>query len=355
MKQLVHNGLEGAGAFLSGFIRCVGRGPILLVCKPNSFRASGAQDWLRQADRTSFHVFSEFSPNPKDCEVALGVDRFRAVHAAGILAIGGGSVIDMAKLINFLGTRKIGLDVALRNQWADSVPLCPLLAIPTTAGSGSEATHFAVVYQGQVKYSLASESLRPSHALLVPEWTYSLPPYQTACVGMDALAQGVESHWAKGATEESRGYARRAIELALENLFAAVNRPDPQNRAAMLEAAHLAGRAIDISKTTAAHAFAYVLSMRFELPHGHAVALLLPFLVGHHMRQGISVPGVDEHGIQRLIRDIGLECHLPMGAADLSRLLLENVNLERLNNNPTAVSGDLVQVIAGELSRDRHE
>ncbi len=352
MTQQVHRGIEGSGPFLSHFLASTNPNQILLVCKPNSFRASGADAWFSKSTQIPTHIFSNFSPNPKEGDAQRGVEEFNRISASGIIAVGGGSVLDMAKLINYFGSRNSELNDVLRTPPSSVSPLRPLLAIPTTAGSGSEATHFAVLYRDQIKYSIANESIRPSHVLLIPEFTHSMDAYQTACTGMDAIAQSVESLWARGCTDESRAWARESLRLALDHLPAAVHAPTPEHRAGMLEAAHLAGRAIDISKTTAAHAFSYILTSTFGLPHGHAVALLLPYFIGFHKQAGVDVEGLDEPTIRSLLQQIHLAQKLPISKANLFHLLLQNVNMERLENNPIAVSKEWIQQLASGLASE---
>ena len=351
MNQQIHRGLAGSPAFLTRFIAGVPPGRVLLVCRPASFRDSGAQAWLRQALGRDLPGFSDFSSNPKIEDVERGTVWFHSMHAEAIIAVGGGSILDMAKLINYFGSRKIRLDEYLNRAGGTAAGLKPLLAIPTTAGSGSEATHFAVVYRDKLKFSVADPAIRPSHVLLAPEFTWSSSPYQTACSGMDALAQSIESSWAHEATDESRCYARDALHLALDNLAAAVNHPSPENRAAMLDAAHLAGCAINISKTTGAHAFSYALTSEFGLPHGHAVVLLLPFFADYHQCAGIQVESIDGPLLRRLFNSIGLDPTLPATPAEIHAILTRHVNLERLLNNPIPVSNLLIQDMASGLAR----
>ncbi|MGD9781936.1 MAG: iron-containing alcohol dehydrogenase [Kiritimatiellia bacterium] len=350
MNPQVHRGLAGGAAFLSRFLAGVPADRMLWVCRPKSFGESGAREWVERAAGLPARILSGFSSNPKIEDVERGVALFRAMRAEAVVGVGGGSVLDMAKLVNYFGSRKIGLDEHLHAPSSPAAPLRPLLAVPTTAGSGSEATHFAVVYRGQTKYSVADETIRPSHVLLVPEFTASMDAYQTACTGMDALAQGMESAWARGATDESRRSARQALRLALDHLAAAVLHPAPEDRAAMLEAAHLAGCAIDVSKTTGAHAFSYALTSEYGLPHGHAVALLLPFFAEYHLRAGIRVDSIDAPFLRRLTGAIGLDSKLPATATEIHAVLARHVNLERLSNNPVPVDDGFVHDIASGLA-----
>lgn len=350
MNPQVHRSLAGGAAFAARFMEDMDPGRILLVCRPDSFRRSGAQSWFAQTALASSPAFADFSSNPKEVDVSAGIARFREIGATGIVAVGGGSVLDMAKLINYFGSMGIVLDDYQKSPPSGTTALRPLLAVPTTAGSGSEATHFAVVYRGHEKYSVADPRIRPSHVLLAPEFTWSMDAYQTACCGMDALAQSIESSWALAATDESREYAREARTLAFHNLASAVNTPNPENRAAMLEAAHLAGKAINLSKTTGAHAFSYVLTSEFGLPHGHAVGLLLPYFIRYHAQAGISINGIGEPSIRNIIQEIGLNRNIPVTAMDLFAMFKQHVNLDRLANNPVPVTREFVMQMASGLS-----
>ena len=344
-RQQTHFGREGAGHFLEQFIqRAPGR--LFIVCRERSYQASGVKAFLEGRLGANPVFFGGFSSNPKEEDVENGVRLFCETGVQAVIAVGGGSAMDMAKLINFFGSTGTRLEDYLTGKIRADVPCRPLLAIPTTSGSGSEATHFAVIYRGRTKYSVDGPSMVPGHVLLVPDFTYSLDAYQTACTGMDALAQGVESLWARAATEESRGYAFEAVNLALQHLLGAVGQPNPGNRAGMMRASHLAGCAIHLSKTTAPHAFSYILTSTFGIPHGHAVGLLLPHFAGYHAAHGIQVEGVTEPLLRDLLRRIGLVKRLAADPETLYRLLKENVNQERLGNNPVAVDDGVIRQIA---------
>ncbi|MDD2236133.1 MAG: phosphonoacetaldehyde reductase [Kiritimatiellae bacterium] len=350
MNQLTHFGASGAEDFLEAFIQKA-EGRILVVCREHSFHQSGVRDFLSGEVPADTVYFSDFSPNPKEEDVMRGVENLRSAGIRAVIAVGGGSAMDTAKLINFFGCTGANLDAFLQGTCPADVPVPPLLAIPTTSGSGSEATHFAVVYRGATKHSVDGPSMIPSQVLLVPEFTYSLSGYQTACTGMDALAQGVESLWAKCATDESRGYAREAVDLALRYLEAAVHAPNPENRSGMMRAANLAGQAINISKTTAPHAFSYILTATFGLPHGQAVGLLLPHFVAYHAAHGVTVEGVTGSRLCDLLCRIGLDRRLDLSANELLRLLEENVNQERLSNNPVHICIEMLHEFTSTLAK----
>ena len=154
-----------------------------------------------------------FSINPKLNDAIRGCKIARENNVDFIIAVGGGSVLDIAKLIKALFRAcDYELETAIGQDKVID-PEIPIIAIPTTAGSGSEATHFAVVYVGEDKYSLASECLKPDAVILDGSLVTSGNKYLKICNGLDAMAQAIESYWAVGATDESRHYARSALKL----------------------------------------------------------------------------------------------------------------------------------------------
>ena len=255
MKQRV---LFGSGAIrrLPRLLDGIAARRVFLVTGRTSFDRCGAAEALQPMmdDRRVVGRFCDFSENPKLEDLVRGIDAFRSVAPDAVVAVGGGSALDMAKLVNALAHQDAApLDIVQGRQQIGR-PGVPLIAVPTTSGSGSEATHFGVLYVGNVKYSIAAAQLLPTAAVVDPALTCSLSPPLTAVSGMDAFAQAVESYWSVHSTDESKGYARRAISLALRYLPEAVHTPTRTSRRAMSKAAHLAGCAINVTKTTGAHA-----------------------------------------------------------------------------------------------------
>ena len=246
-----------------------------------------------------------------------------------------------------------------------------MVALPTTAGTGSEATHFAVVYVDGRKYSVADSHLLPEVTILDAELTYNLSPFQTACTGLDALCQAIESLWAKSATRESSQYARLALEMLVPNLAQSVQSPNNNNRQTMLLGANYAGRAINISKTTAPHALSYRLAQLLQIPHGYAVALTLGRFLSHHqklidskkvpdsfvsiLKDIYSVFEVDdgyeaEAHWKELVERCGLKYSLNKPGVNSSKMvddLVTSVNVERLGNHPVEISkSDLYHILS---------
>ncbi len=254
---------------------------IYLVTGKTSYPYSGAQQILESLLSTyKITSFSDFSINPQLEDIKKGISLFRQNDNDLVIALGGGSVIDMAKSINFLTAQPGEPERYIKKEINAIHRPKPLVAIPSTAGTGSEATPFAVVYIKNTKYSLEhKEWMLPEYVFLDSTLTFRLPKNITASTGMDALCQAVESYWSTQSTEESKDYAQQAISLILNNLVFAVNNPSSQNREAMLMAANLAGKAITISKTTACHSISYPITSYFRIPHGHACALTLGEMV----------------------------------------------------------------------------
>jgi alcohol dehydrogenase class IV len=217
------------------------------------------------------------------------------------IAVGGGTVIDTTKLLR-------GIDGELPS----------FLAVPTTAGTGSEATRFAVYYDHGRKMSADDARYLPTAVLLIPDFTATQSPYQKASTEFDAYAQAVESLWARGATEESREYARKALSL--------------MERGDQMMGAYWAGRAIDISRTTAAHALSYYMTANYGIPHGHAVYMMFEYVcrANGHPEYVRNVPELQS------LREFADERELEWDA--LVDALLSNVNAQRLANNPCPIT-----------------
>lgn len=318
MEQKLTIGRMNAAKTLTEFL--ASKAHVCLVTGDASYKLCGAEDFVAETLRAypqdlkiTRLVVSD--ANPKVGVVQALLNKITE-PIDGLVAIGGGSVIDTAKLLNLAIVSKLPIQDLLTQK---SVPeqLLPCLAIPTTAGTGAEATRFAVCYDGEVKYSIDFEVIRPSDVAIVPEFTETLSKYQKASTNFDAYAQAVESLWAKGATEESKEYANRALELMKTD-----NWP---------EASYWAGRAIDISRTTAAHAFSYYLTSHYGIPHGHAVYMVFEYICRNngHPEFIKTVPGL------KTLRELAAEEGIAWEA--LVDDLFSHVNLKRLGNNPVEV------------------
>ena len=324
---------------------------VFLVRGKGSYTTCGAEDIINDALAVvgcGVTEFYDFSENPKCEDMLKGIQVLKECNADIIIAVGGGSVLDMSKLIRFFSCYKGDVTDKSFEKIAE---LLPLIALPTTAGTGAEATHFAVVYKNKVKFSAEHEDMLPDYAIIYPPFTYRNPKYLTACTGFDALAQSIEAFWNLNATDESDAYAEKAIKLLWPNLPNVVNNPTEELRDKVAEGSYWAGRAINITKTTAPHAFSYPFTTYYGYPHGHAVALTFPYFFElncgeknkDRLRVGTLLSMLDFNDetslfdkINRYITSIGLDRRKDIDV-DI-KTICDQVNLERLKNNPVILN-----------------
>ena len=191
--------------------------------------------------------FDDFQPNPLYESVVKGVQLFRSEGCSAIIAVGGGSAMDVAKCIKLYSNMEgNGEEGGFLKQ--EIVPNdIPFLVIPTTAGTGSEATRYAVIYYEGAKQSVTHTSIIPGTVLFDPSALKTLPIYQKKATMADALCHAVESYWSVNSTEESREISKKAILAILSNMEGYLANTEEGN-AGMLAAAHLAGQAINITQ-----------------------------------------------------------------------------------------------------------
>jgi alcohol dehydrogenase class IV len=311
--------------------------------------------------------FTDFSPNPSWNSLGAIMKVARYANAECVLAIGGGTAIDLAKLLatalQMGGIDQLWTATEAGHEVNFTRSNIGLMAIPTTAGTGAEVTRFAVLYREGIKHSLSGDALKPDTSILDPSLLASLPKSVMADAGLDAVCQAMESLWSVRSTPESELNAHAAIVLAIEHLESAIHSPRDVSMAGMLVAAHLAGRAINLTTTTAPHALSYGLTSLFGIPHGRAVA----FLFAPVFRKNASMssrecqhPGGPEFVSQRLQEIANLwgrtsqefpsfwnnylyeKLQIPHLDSSISPLqldqLCESVNANRLENNPRAFS-----------------
>lgn len=322
---------------------------VLLVTGRQSYEASGAERFVKDCLSGCYAEtlrFCGFKSNPSILDLIKGLALTRGFNPSAIVGIGGGSALDMAKLLRFFMTYEG--DILCGTYKANGKDI-PLIAIPTTAGTGAEATHFAVLYDEQgKKHSIANEAILPNYSVIYPILTYNQSPYVTACAGFDALAQSIEAYWNKNATPESDEYALKAMNLIYPSLPIAVNNPMPEARDRMAEGAYWAGMAINITKTTAPHAFSYPFTSYYGIPHGHAVSIVFPIIAELNLLEGdipeekkevlrnmLGIEGNISGAIRNYIESLGL--YIPSNEYNLEKIL-NGISLERLANNPMEIS-----------------
>jgi len=336
-----------------------------------------------QSQGITVEVFRGYASNPLYEDVVNGVEAFKAFQPDLLVSVGGGSALDTAKCIQLFATVDALADseeTYLDAKYSEAV--VPHFVVPTTAGTGSDATTFAVVYYKGDKYSVDSPQALPNYVALVPEFLHGLSIYQKRATMLDALCQAIESYWSVNSTDESKAYSVKAINLILANYRTYLSSTDDDAAEALLEAAYIAGQAINITKTTAPHAMSYKMSGLYDLAHGHACAIALP-KVWRYMLENLELCS-DPRGVEYLDQAFG-EIASYLGAdnpsqaiAWLEKLLAEldmrspkdtspedlealvrSINVQRLANNPVALDSEAIELlyqwIIPSLTQDKGE
>ena len=298
-------------------------------------------------------VFSAFHPNPDLADSKAGADVFFREECDGLISVGGGSSIDTAKAIKARMNADTDNDVVLNRLTGRYA--CPHIAIPGTAGTGSEATQIAVAYADGKKISLNHPDLIPDGVILDASLLDSLPVYHKKSCALDALSQGIESYWSRNACEDSRVHAYLAILGVLDNLKAYLA-GDRHAAEEMMDASFQSGKAIQITRTTAAHAMSYMLTKRMGLAHGHACMLTLPVLWEMMQEREDMQPVLQELSsimrlgdirmVPKLLKGIMYDLDMPVPPMPDAKTLDElasSVNTERLNNHPVDMTKDEIR------------
>jgi alcohol dehydrogenase class IV len=319
----------------------------------------------------NFAYFGSISPNPQYEDICKAVSFFNAGQYDAIMAIGGGSVIDTAKCIKMFGNMNNNVSYLGQNYIKNTVPI---IAIPTTAGAGSEATRFAVIYFNGEKHSISEEDIMPNYVVFLPELLKSLPLYQKKCSFLDALCQGIESWWSINSSDESKKYSKMAVQKLSQTMDLYFSENENSMKRVM-EGANYAGKAINITQTTAPHAMSYKLTTMYGLPHGHAVAICLP-VIWLYMTENID-KCIDSRGAEYLMK-IFMDIAYSLGYKTVSQaidgfsgmlkkmeiyppqnipeediaLLTSAINLNRMKNTPVFASNSAVYELYNKILRN---
>jgi cytidyltransferase-like protein len=298
----------------------------ILLLTYQSFNKCSAYDKINQmlANKKVKHFYN-FGPNVHDRDLKSILDKIIKFEPEIIVCIGGGTVIDMGKLINAFLANSQPLVRVCHKQ-------CRLVAIPTTAGSGSESTHFAVLYKDNLKYSISEDVLRPDDIILDSSLLMTLN-YKTRLHSLfDALCQSIESYWSVNSTYESKKYSKMAMLLIKRSIKQYLNNPDLLITQDILLASHFAGKAINITKTSLPHAISYPITIKYGITHGRATA----FSIGQVMLYNYNITEEtlnDNRGI-KYVQDTILEIINILGYQSIEefindlRTLKDNINID---------------------------
>ena len=359
---------DGTYAALDEWIDANAKGGLFVVHDDSLKFMEGLSKHLAGLEEKGLKLvyFRDFKPNPAYESVLKGVEILRKEGCGAMMAIGGGSAMDVAKCIKlYFRMEGDGAGGSFLKQQPED-PCLPFLAMPTTAGTGSEATRYAVIYYEGKKQSVTSNYIIPNAVLMDPDALRTLPLYQKKSTMLDALCHAVESFWSVNSTRESRQYSRQAIEQILRNMdgyFAGTK----EGCAGMLLAANIAGKAINITQTTAGHAMCYKITSMFGASHGHAAALcdrvLFPWMVRNvekctdprgaeylgEVLSGIGQAfgcGSAEEGAERFVSLFNsLELAVPAATEEQIEVLTGSVNPDRLKNHPIALDKETIETL----------
>lgn len=278
---------EDSMAILAKLLKDKNLRPVLIVTD-KKIMAMGLLDHLLnqlKKKEIAYIIFDETVPNPTIENIEVARKRYIENECKAIIGFGGGSAIDCAKGVGARIARPKKSIPQMKGQLKVGKKTPPIIAIPTTAGTGSEATLAAVVTnpKTQEKYAINDVHLIPSYAIHDPILTVKLPAQLTATTGMDALTHAVEAYIGKSNTKETKKYAIKAVKLIFEHLEEAYFNPsNMEARSKMLKASYYAGLAFTRAYVGNVHAIAHTFGGFYNVPHGLANAIILPYVLTYY-------------------------------------------------------------------------
>lgn len=341
---------------------------IFVLSGTKSYISSGAKktlDPILKKKETYYYYKKSSFPRFKELiNIIKKVDKFKPDL---VFAIGGGSVLDYAKLANtHVYSKKLKKN--LINSKTKIKKKNYLLTVPTTAGSGAEVTSGAVIYINKIKYSVESKLLTPDKFFLITEFASKLPKKHKASSGFDAIAQSIESLISIRSTNISVKFAIKSLKYTLSSFLDSLKYSNHNSIKKMCIGANLSGKAINISKTTASHAISYPFTSHFGINHGHAVSLTLnKFLKFNYLNANKAVCNFNLKTRYELLFKIAgvknirefdnllIDIKKKAGLTDISKLefdikkeyprIIKGVNEKRLSNNPIKLNKHDIKTI----------
>jgi acetaldehyde dehydrogenase/alcohol dehydrogenase len=272
---------------------------VMIVCDPGMVQF-GYADTVREVlarrkNAVQIEVFSDVEPNPSTNTVYKGTEMMVNFKPDTVIALGGGSAMDAAKGMwmfyehpdtSFFGAKQKFLDIRKRTYKIDKPEKTQFVCIPTTSGTGSEVTPFAVITDSDthVKYPLADYALTPDVAIVDPQFVLSVPASVTADTGMDVLTHAIESYVSVMASDYTRGLSLQAIKLVFDYLEKSTNTPDMESREKMHNASTMAGMAFANAFLGICHSVAHKIGGEYGIPHGRTNAILLPHIIRYNAK-----------------------------------------------------------------------
>ena len=337
---------------------------ILLVTGRSNMKKYGYMDQVdKMLYNWSVYHFDGVPPDPTPEAIQQAVKFAGPKKIELVIAMGGGSALDVGKILATLLKNEGSLSEHLEAKRNIENPSVPLIAIPTTAGTASEVTCGATIWdkEKKKKYSLTHQWMFPDFALVDPMLSVNMPPRLTALTGMDALTHAIEAAWSRNAQPISDVFALRSIKLNRQNLKHAYDHPENlEARTNMSLASLLAGLAFNNTKTAACHSLSYPMTLNFGVPHGLAVSITIKEVIKYNYRvlpkkvmqivEEFGCSSVEEFseslsemmvslGLPIRLRDLGLK------EKDIELLLNEGIHPDRMGNNPANLSENDIRTI----------
>ena len=345
---------------------------IFVLCGKKSFITSGAELFFKELlTNKETKIFFKNSELPVLEELIKIINAIKSFKPDLILAVGGGSVIDYAKIANLVDVRNDLANLIVNYSYPFRKRYTKLAVIPTTAGSGAEVTSNAVIYVDGIKHSFESELLLPDDFFLIPEFLMSAPNKIKASAGFDAIAQALESLVSKKSNDQSVEFASKSLRVSVNSYISFLNDPNLKNATEMSIASNLAGKAISISKTTAPHAVSYPFTSLFNISHGHSVGLFFESFFKFNFDNLnksetsfdlkkrfdlifslFNVKTINDFNskITLIKKQAKLEDNLEVLNIDIAQSyekIIKGINLLRLGNNPVKIDGkDIYNIIS---------
>lgn len=355
---------------LSILIREHGYKKILIISGNNSFEKTGAKEKLQKIlENKEKKLFFKKHNYTDSTDLAKCIVELKLFKPDVILSLGGGAVLDLAKIANCLYDEENYINKIINETLLIKKKFTTLIAIPTTAGSGAEVTSNAVLYIKKKKYSIEGKEILPDFSFIDPELVMSLPKTLSAAAGFDAVSQSIESIFSLKSNKESIEFALKSLDYSLNNIENHINDKSFSSAYNMCNASYLSGKAINISKTTAPHAVSYPFTSFWGIQHGHAVSLTLNDFIEYNFKNkdnsvaefdlnkrfklifdALQVTDIEafKFKINKILYDINLETNLKKlkisSVQDIEKIV-SNVNEQRLKNNPVNLSSEIIKEI----------
>ena len=323
----------------------------LLVTTAGMVRRGTVDAFVAQWPNTSFEVCDSVTPNPAMLHMEQQADRYRDQAFDCIVALGGGSAMDTAKVLSVLLRSDDGF--SLKSHFYDKLPIgdpgsfVPVVTVPTTSGTGSEVTPFSTVWdtENNKKFSLNDPGMFAKTALLAPELTMPLPWEITVSTGLDALCQGLESIWNNNSTPASAAFAKQAVHKALRVLQQGrAILDDLQLRSELMEASLFAGIAISQTRTALSHSMSYPITSHFGVPHGLACGFTVPAVLRFNAQ-------ADDGRLAELAASLGMDSVEEL--ASQLEVLLQELGVPQLLSEDIQSPEQVIGITSEMITPDR--